>query len=298
MKYWIGGIVVLLLAWFGLKNFVYNVMMTRGASDTFTSPDYGHVDGWASQPEADTPGAWVTPWGVDIFLVYPASRVVSKEGMIEAKLGFAHPSHLKLHDEVMAALPADASVYVPTYRALSNARSSQQARFAPTSAEDLQAAFEAYLAGLNRGRAIMLVSVGDTAKQIEPLLERLQMEDLQYRFAGFVHMTADAHDDESYQSLSCNPALSGACYQSVALKAARPIGDHLLPRLPKLRANYGVIDSEGTATAISAQSEQVSVWLDANAPKPAEPLFGFEAIESAPIFRPGESEPLPTAPED
>ncbi|MEO9969535.1 MAG: hypothetical protein ABJG15_06850, partial [Hyphomonadaceae bacterium] len=59
-----------------------------------------------------------------------------------------------------------------------------------------------------------------------------------------------------------------------------------------------ILDAEGVASAIAAQNEQVSYWLDTYGPKPAEPLFGFEAIEAAPIFRPGETAPLPTGPDE
>jgi hypothetical protein len=286
LKYFIGAALIALAAWFGLKNPIYNMALTRGDIHTPPQPDYTLAAGWADQPAQTPPGAWETPWGVDIFLVYPAPRLNAPHGRIDADEALVHPSHAKLAAEIRAALPADAVVYVPKVRPVSAATSSQTG---PTNAaDDVIAAFDAYLGNTNRERAIMLVAIGSANASIAPLLVRLSEDELRDRFAGFVHFSTDddANTEGLYPDLKCSPSLGGACFQSVLLDSKRPITDHLLPRLPNMRAEYSVLDPEGTAAAVAVQQETVSSWLDANAPKPAEPLFGFEAIEAAPIYRP------------
>lgn len=297
MKFLIGILALLIAAWFGLKNPIYNMWMTRGAVEMPTMLDYTTAQSWASQPAETPSGAWETPWGVDVFVVYPSPRLASPHGLIDPEAAFAHPSHAKLHDEILRALPNDASVYVPKYRMASNAK--RPDTLTRLSADDLSASFEAYLANANRGRGVMLIAVGDTQEAIAPLLERLQMDDLQHRFAGLIHITPDAPQETTRSdTLACSPGLERACFQAVEVETQRPPTDHLFARLPNQRANYTILDPEGTAAAIAAQNVQVSHWLDTYGPKPAEPLFGFEAIETAPIYRPGEETPLPTAPEE
>ena len=299
MKYLIGAGAVLILAWFGLKNTFYNIILSGGEAQMHTAVDYTSVVGWASQPAETPPGAWETPWGVDIFLVYPSPRLNSEHGLMDADTAFSHPSHTRLDEDIRTGLPADAAIYVPKYRARSNANQADSAAAAEAQiADDLRNAFEAYLANTNRGRGIMLVAVGETGAALDPLLTRLNTEELRHRFAGLVHFTPDAdEDDQTYADIECSPALEGACYQPVPLTVKRPLSDHLLPNLSKTRGHFSVIDADGTAAAISAQNAQVSTWLDANAPKPAEPLFGFEAIEAAPIYRPNGEALEPETPE-
>jgi len=298
LKLSIGIAAALIVAWFGFKNPVYNLLKTSGAAEIPATLDYTSFEGWASQPETDTPGAWETPWGVDVFLVYPTPRKASGHGLMDANDAFAHASQVSLSEEIVAALPSDASIYVPKYRAVSNAKSAEDESLRQQGAEDLGSAFDAYLANVNRGRAIMLVGVGDTAPLLTPILNRLQMEDLQIRFAGLVHITPNADEtNAAFEALNCSPALDGACLQTVEAQMYRPIGDHLLPRLSNMRGHYNILDPLGTAAAIETQTKHVSDWLDTHAPKPAEPLFGFEAIEVAPVYRPGGDEPVPNASE-
>lgn len=271
-------------------------MLTQGEVQTLPALDYTFAEAWESQPSETPPGAWETPWGVDLFMVYPTPRVNSPHGLIDAEAAVTHPSYTKLDVEIREALPSDAFVYVPKYRPPSSTTTPEAA---PPVTDDLIRAFEAYLGNPNRGRAIMLVGVGETDQQITPLLARLSQEDLRNRFAGLVHFSTreGLETDAAFSELQCSPALEGACYQSVLMESSRPLGDHLLPRLPNLRAEYSVLDPDGTAVAIAVQQSAVSIWLDTNAPKPAEPLFGFEAIEIAPIYTPNGEELDQTPPE-
>ena len=299
MKLIAGALLVAVFAWFGLKNPVYNMLMQRGDLDIPTQLDYTPKESWAIIPEEQPPGAWETPWGVDIFLVFPSPRKVTKHGLMPPNDAFAHSSQLALSDEIQTALPPGSSLYAPKYRSVSNTAGKSTRDMQVLARSDLMAAFESYLEVDNRGRGLMLVSIGDTAPLISPVLERLQLEDLQHRFAGLVHFTPDAAQNTShFDALTCSPGLEGACFQSVDVQEERPLSDQILARLPKTRAHYKIFDAEGVAAAIAAQNTQVSYWLDTYGPKPAEPLLGFEAIETAPIFRPGETAPLPTEPEE
>ncbi len=297
MKLSIGILIALIAAWFGLKNTAYNMWMTRGAVEIPAALDYTTAQSWASQPTETPSGAWETPWGVDIFMVYPSPRLASPHGLIDPEVALAHPSHARLQDEILKALPTDASLYVPKYRMISNAeRPDTLTRLV---ADDLSAAFDAYLANANRGRGVMLVVIGDTHEAIDPLLDRLQMDDLQHRFAGLIHIApSPSQEPDRYDTLMCSPGLERACFQAVEVETQHSLMEHLFARLPNMRPDFVILDAEGVAAAIAAQTAQVTYWLDTYGPKPAEPLFGFEAIETAPIYRPGEDQPLPTAPDE
>lgn len=299
MKYFIGVLLIALAAWFGLKNTAYSILISRGEVSNPAPLDYTSFDGWASQPDETPPGAWETPWGIDLFVIYPAPRINSVFGLIDAQDALEHPSHVALEAEIRAALPAAANVYVPKYHPLSTTSDVAVSHAGGVLVgETLAYAFEQYLNNTNRGRGVLVVAVGDADESMRPLLGRLRADDLVHRFAGFVHFTANADAANGFDELRCSPALAGACYQSVAMTEQRPIGDYLLPRLPGLRGVLTVIDPEGTGAAIDAQMAQVSAWLDEHTPKPAEPLFGFEAIETAPIYRPNGDALEPVDPEN
>lgn len=299
MKYIIGAGAVAILAWFGLKNPVYTMIKSGGDARAPAALDYASPEAWAVAPTEPPPGAWETPWGVDVFVVYPSPRLSADHGVMDAEAAFGHASQVRLDAEIRAALPADAAVYAPKYRAPSNAnRGDDRAAAEALVAEDMSDAFEAYLANTNRGRGVMLVGVGNADAALDPLLARLDTDELRDRFAGLIHFTPETDGaDQPFADLACSPSLEGACYQAVAVTTERPLGDHVLPRLPQTRPHYSVVDAEGTAAAISVQNAQVSAWLDANAPKPAEPLFGFESIGAAPIYRPDGEALEPETPE-
>ncbi|MEO9969989.1 MAG: DUF3089 domain-containing protein, partial [Hyphomonadaceae bacterium] len=244
MKYVAGALLVGVFAWFGLKNPAYNTLMQRGDLDIPSQLDYTPQESWAIIPDEQPAGAWETPWGVDIFLVFPSPRNDTKHGLMLPNDAFAHSSQLALSEEIQTALPEGTSLYAPKYRSLSNTASKSTKDMQVLASGDLEAAFQSYLEVDNRGRAVMLVSIGDTAPLISPILERLQLEDLQHRFAGLVHFTPDAAQDAShFDALTCSPGLEGACFQSVPIQEERPLTDQILARLPNTRAHYKILDA-------------------------------------------------------
>jgi hypothetical protein len=156
---------------------------------------------------------------------------------------------------------------------------------------DLLAAFELYLAQANQGRGILLIMADSADAYSGPLIARLQADDLVSRFAGLVSFGPPSMA-QSQKSLVCADILGGACHQQVETYSGFAIGHLVLPSLGKRVPDLAVIDAEGVAAAIKVQVQNVSAWMDETQPKPAEPFFATQIIQSAPVFRPGEDKPI------
>jgi len=107
-----------------------------------------------------------------------------------------------------------------------------------------------------------------------------------------------ANSPYAEQSLTCAGVLNGACHQKVETKGSASALRFLLPSLGRSAPPLNVIDAPGVAAAIKVQTENVSIWMDETQPKPAEPFFATEIIQSAPIYRPGEDAPIDTPDQD
>ena len=67
----------------------------------------------------------------------------------------------------------------------------------------------------------------------------------------------------------------------------------LAPRLYRSSAEFTFKDNDTLEATLAERNTKLSIWLDKNAPKPAEPLGGIEdieVVEVAPIRRPGETD--------
>lgn len=292
MKKWIILTVVVLLAWFGLKNVALSKYLSSGPALLPPQLSYSEPDHWATRPEATPAGAWETPWGIDAFIVLPPPSIAHKHGLIPADDAESVEATLQTLITISDAIPGETPSYAPFSRAPASANKGDVARQMKLLAEeDLLKAFEAYLATVNQGRGVMLIIVEPAGNYSHALLDRLQAEDLVDRFAGLVSLVPEG-TSLPLQTLQCSDALKGACHQQINTKSEFQPGRIFLPSVPGPARISEVYDASGVAEAIKVQAEAVSAWLDENEPKPAEP-FGFsQVIEAAPIYRPGEDTPI------
>lgn len=298
MKKWFFALILAGTAWFGLKDIAYQAYMASGAVQTPPAPNYAEPEAWAAQPETLPPGAWATPWGIDAFLVLAPANTPRKHGLLAVDDADALNETLANLQKLNAAIPSQTPVYAPLYRAPSAAsKGATLAQIRPLASADLMGAFEFYLAQANQGRGIMLIVSEGSAAYAEPLLERLQSEALSSRFAGLISI-GPAVPRFKEQDLTCAAILKKACHQHVETQGVFSPLSFLLPRLARTAPELNVIDAPGVATAIRVQAETVSLWLDETQPKPAEPFFATQIIETAPIYRPGADEPLNKPNED
>jgi hypothetical protein len=129
------------------------------------APDYANPASWALRPEAPPPGAWETPWGVDVFFVSPTTDYSGEQwnAPYDASVPKDRLEHSVLPNFAGAFARAGA-LYAPHYRQatlfsfLTHREDAVLARV--TAYKDVERAFDSYLSNDNRGRAIVLVGVG------------------------------------------------------------------------------------------------------------------------------------------
>ncbi len=131
---------------------------------------------WLRRPDFSPPGAWETPWGVDVFFVHPTTAIWS-DGAWNADvdstgLNEAGERVLRLYADGLSGAGA---LYAPAYRqAVLHAlltTDEQGAGALDVAYQDVLAAFDAYLAEDNRYRAIILVGVEQGALHVARLLQ-------------------------------------------------------------------------------------------------------------------------------
>ncbi|MEL7130587.1 MAG: hypothetical protein AAGK23_13675 [Pseudomonadota bacterium] len=290
-RWWIIFGAAAIIGWFGLKDIVYRSILSANTSASVAPLDYTQRSAWAYFPEEEPAGAWETPWGVDIFLIGPPTGMASVPGLVDATQETALSKYNSAIDEVLPGIPADIPVYAPLYH-------SPSAIHAPGQTDDiieqivskgLDAAFETYLDTRNRQRGIILV-VDDRAQPFTaPISEKLTSEALIVRFGGRI-ILGDVERTEG--SNACSPARTDGCEAYISMKSLGNPLRFLAPRLPGETSPRRLLSPDSVSASILEQVDQLSTWLDENAPKPAEPLGDFEEIEIAPLYRPGDSDPI------
>jgi hypothetical protein len=152
--------------------------------------DYAKPEAWALRPAQPPPGAWETPWGIDIFFVHPTSAY-SNAGW---NAGVDNTEALgRLRDRI---LPNHAGpflqagpVYAPLYRQASlhseiNIGGEGDGAL-ELAYDDVLRAFDHYMANDNRHRGIVLAGVGQGGLYVERLLaDRFQSDPLKGRLAA------------------------------------------------------------------------------------------------------------------
>ena len=284
-------ILVALASWFGLKNIVYQSFFAGDIPAEQTASTYNGDDGWILIPVETPPGAWLDPWGVDVFIVPPPSGVSAGDGLV----GDFHPgarqelaAHAHQIEKVFA--PAGPS-YSAIYRHPSASATSQTSNW-DVSREDLVMAFERYLYTKNNMRGILLVSAPGTEDLIPPLLARIDSDPrLLERFSGVVWL----QDSQSAPQvdINCSPVMAGECSVLGQVTKANGWLSWITPQMPRRSVKFQFAAAEDLAAELTQRNTKLSIWLDENAPKPAEPLGGLEdmeIVEVAPIRRPGETD--------
>ena len=138
-------------------------------------PDYSLQSSWAAFPEKEPEGAWESPWGVDVFFIHPSSYYarehwnapIDDPEAVERLETSILPNHAS---PFLTAGP----VYAPRYRQaalLSELNFGEDSlRALMLAYEDVEAAFDLYLAEHNRGRAIILAGMGQGGLHAQRLL--------------------------------------------------------------------------------------------------------------------------------
>ena len=284
-------IILALGAWFGLKDFAYRSFFAGQTLTDQTAATYNNDDGWAVLPVETPPGAWTEPWGIDLFIVPPPTGVSAGNGLV----GDFHPRALKemtrhVHQIERVFAPAGPS-YGVMYRHPSASLSTQTANW-DVARDDLIMAFERYLYTKNNMRGILLVSAPGTEELVSPILTRIESDPrLLERFSGVVWL----QDGETVPDIkvNCSPVMEGNCSVVGLVRKGSAWTRWILPTFPRTSVHFEFEAGDELATELTKRNTQLSIWLDENAPKPAEPLGGLEdmeVVEIAPIRRPGETD--------
>ena len=280
-----------LIAWFGLKNVTYRSFFA-GEPPTDQSPaTYNKEDGWAVLPVEVPPGAWFEPWGVDVFIVPPPSGASAGAGLVGDFHPDAYMEMAKHGHQIEKVLAPAGPSYSAVYRHPSASATSQTQDW-DVAREDLVMAFERYLYTKNNMRGVLLVSAPATQELIPPLLTRIESDPrLLERFSGVVWLQESATAPSI--DVKCSPAMAGNCSILGAVNNSSGWLSWLAPQLPRRSVHFDFADAEQLSTELTKRNTKLSIWLDENAPKPAEPLGGIEdmeVVEVAPIRRPGETD--------
>ncbi len=191
-------------------------------SEIAAPPDYANESSWLIRPKAPLPGAWETPWGVDVFFAHPTSFLSSEKWNDDLSLPATTEQHSLTN--IYARAFADAgAIYAPRYRqatlgALYDEDSSSASAIELAYA-DIDRAFQHYLENDNKGRALILVGVDQGGLLIQRLLaEEFVTEDLRQRLvAAYAIETytpeSFVHSQKSWLSV-CDTANQFNCFAS------------------------------------------------------------------------------------
>ncbi|MEP7210909.1 MAG: DUF3089 domain-containing protein [Alphaproteobacteria bacterium] len=160
------------------------------ASKIPKAADYSSKDAWALMPDAPPPGAWETPWGVDVFFIHSTSAYAGDawNEAIDNPVSRARLDSHILPNQAAPFLKAG-PVYAPRYRQVAldaelNVGSDSDGAF-EIAYDDVLAAFDVYLKDHNRGRGIIVAGVGQGGLYATRLVkDRFQSGDLKERLAA------------------------------------------------------------------------------------------------------------------
>lgn len=153
-------------------------------------PDYAQASSWALRPAAPPPGAWETPWGVDVFFIHPTSAYAGDtwNAAIDDAAAAGRLDQVILPNHA-APFQHAGPVYAPRYRQAAlhsemNVGGEGDAAFA-LAYDDVLRAFDHYIANDNNGRAVVLAGVGQGGLHALRLLrDRFQDDSLKQRLAA------------------------------------------------------------------------------------------------------------------
>lgn len=171
---------------------------------------------WLVRPETPPPGAWETPWGVDVFFVHQTTAIwpngswnASTETTGEDK-----PTQRALA-LYAGALKTAGPIYAPDYRqAVLEAmlKSGPEAKAALDLAyADVLAAFDAYIETDNRQRAVILVGVGQGGLHVARLLSDRFSDGFLRQRLGAAYMIETAISEASLPIPVCDSRNETGC---------------------------------------------------------------------------------------
>ena len=282
------SILLILIIAVGVAGYFY-VTQTRAPlndiADRITAdvPDYATEANWAVYPADPPPGGWEEPWGVDVlvFLSTPPANIADWYERIDEqslRTGDLQSFEEAFEDENRMAIYAPV-MRIPTRYAYSNADGSTNTGRKIRDA-DVSAAVSHYLTEANRQRGLVILTdrhlvltvVQAMATEIE------QRSGLQDRFGGIIRVASGGGDfSVSDDVLTCSTLVESPCIETHRASLAQ-IFD---------------MESEQRSALVDILSTRSLAFSDAmmaSLDKPVPPLPPLEAIEIAPINRPGVTE--------
>lgn len=282
------ALLVVVLGWMLGKDALFDAVLAPDAATRLEAPgDWTAPASWLARPDTPPPGAWETPWGIDVILLLPAPRSLGREPNAIAQA----------RSDLAGALSAIGPVYAPAIRAVAPASyrtgrtQGTYERALENARADALAAFEAYLAADNRGRGVMFVALAETSDLLPALAGRVADEPrLQARTVGFVRLSAPATQRPEPPTITaCMSHLADACETVFTYEPDLPLQRFVLPN-PPVRAlpRPGAEIAPAEIEWLRQRALTASAVLDAEGIKPAPPLPPLESVDIAPVRRPGE----------
>ncbi|GGB58976.1 hypothetical protein [Henriciella pelagia] len=286
------AILVVLVGWFVFKDLIYTSFI--GRSDTIPpAPDFFYDDVWLERPSEDTDGGWVTPWGVDLFVVAPPSFHPAPAGLVAADAPDIHDSFKSFLSET-GLQHSDLSLYAPSFRSPSPALTGKpRIEAINTSKTDIQDGFTRYLTVDNRDRGVVILIAPGAEEFVPAVVAALPSDDIfRERFGGIIVPASSAIESLDESVGACSNAFE-ACVLKVELGSEPSRKRWILPSLPHPKRTF--IAGDSFIPALESRAAVLSEWLDANAVKPAEPFDSWaadEVVDVAPIRRPNQDEDI------
>lgn len=294
---WVIGLLIAVLGWMLLKDPAFDRFARPASDDSPAAPDYSQGDAWLYKPDEQPPGAWETPWGVDVFLLLPAPHAGSDSAALSIE-AFRTAGN-ELNAAIIEAFSDIAPVYAPAYRAVAPATF----RYGDDSAEvreaealavaDVKDALATYLSADNQFRAVMFVAYADAVTLLPELEARVRATPgLENRIVGYLAVKAPSITAQTEPvEYACMEGVERPCLFSTTYEPSLPLSRFVLPQYPvRALPSPDAPVAENTLDRLRLRLEAASTWLDTFATKPAPPLPPMEAIEIAPIKRPGEND--------
>jgi hypothetical protein len=189
-----GAVAIVGLGWLALQDTFFRMAVHppgRFASTPAPAPpDYSKPESWAARPAVPPPGAWETPWGVDVFFIHPASSFDGDDWNVAIDDPEASDRLLnRILPSQGAPFAKLGAFYAPRYRQASlwseiNVGGEGDGAFL-LAYKDVLDAFDRYAAQDNRGRGIIIAGVDQGGLYAQRLLaDRFQDEPMKQRLAA------------------------------------------------------------------------------------------------------------------
>lgn len=282
-------ILIMLVLWFGLKNWAIRTWLSQGRVIETTVPDYRLDSSWLALPNQPAPAVWSDGWASDVFWLPAPSTTPQRSGLVGIDSPASYRDMSRTLTSLQPALVQAGQIYAPLYRFQSPASRGQQ--LTQESMTDRFDAFQTYANTYNRGRAFFIA----TDRPIDPQIAAYIQSDphMLERFGGVIRLgeLADASLSPVPEQLPlCSAAFRPLdCIHPLPISIRHKRFGFLFPQLPVRRASIRLAKHE-TGAALSGQTKHLIAWLEENGTRLAEPFGDFEEVGIAPVRRPGETD--------